>query len=279
MTKFWSGGWVGPDNGVTLVSLLTGKGAMFAASAAGVASETHQQSEGQVPVSAPNDPNGIIWSAPSVVKRLQALLANPTAATGTQIGFAGSASLTATAANGDDQDGPWVQHTTTAVANNVSGVTPSSQWVTRGGWLPDLEITTQAGVTLTNVRYLIGLFSASPDTVPTPTTLHGAWFRYDTSVDGTAFWRCCTAAGGSPTVTTTTTAITASTYYKLRIEFVGVRGSNPTSVRFLINDVVVATHILTLPIATQAMSPYWRITTLAAATKAAKWGKIALATV
>jgi hypothetical protein len=259
-----------------LQGLATAKGSMFVASAAGIISETLQQSAAQVPISAPNDPNGLIWASPMITKRLFVWHANPAANTATSIGAPAVPTLTATASNADDAEGPWVNHATTAVSNNASGVVEAFTYF-RPGWVPDAEIKIKTAAALTNMRIIVGLVSASPDTVPTPTTLHGAWFRYDTSVDGTAFWRTCTGAGAAPTVTTTTQSIATDTQYKLRIEFVGVSGSNPTAVRFLINDVVVATHTATLPAANQTMGRSLRVTTLAAATKNLKWSKFAVA--
>lgn len=264
--------------GTNIEGLLTAKGAMFAASATGVASETHQQSEAQTPISAPNDPNGMIWGSPLITKRLFTWYANPGAATFTTVGAPAGPTVSTTASNTDDAEGPWVNFATATTANtSFSGLIPAAYTYVRSGWVPDCEIFMKTAASIATMKIILGMTSASPDAMPTPTTLHGAWFRYDTSVDGTAFWRTCTGAGAAPTVTTTGQAIAANTTYKLRIEFVGTKGVDPTSIRFLINDSVVATHTTTLPLANQTFSPTTRITTTAASAAQIKIGKVAVA--
>lgn len=95
--------------------------------------------------------------------------------------------------------------------------------------------------TLSEVRFWIGLFSASPIASSTPVLSYIA-FRYATDVDGTVFWRTVTDNGsGTPTVTVTTVPIAISTKYSLRFE------STPSEVKFYIDDVLVATHTTNLP--------------------------------
>lgn len=157
---------------------------------------------------------------------------------------------------------PFLALTTAATANNAQGVTPSTYSQVLPPFRPMMWTKIRTGSAITSTRYWVGMFSANPGAVASPTALHCAAFRYDTSVDGTAFWRCVTsAASATPTVTTTSVAAAVDTTYNMRIE---INASN-NSVRFLIDDVVVATHTATLP--TAAMAPDVRVTTLSAAAR------------
>lgn len=258
-------------------AILTAKGAMFAASASGVVSETRAQAEGQVPVYHGNDANGIVWESPSVGRRTFSLLANPGLATAQTDGFPAAYTLSTTASNADDAQGPWVNHATATANPSHSGVLPAAYVYARPGWLPDVEFHVKSDPSLITLsRYFVGLSSALPDGSTIPTTLHGAYFKYETNGAVTQ-WQCCTAAGAAPTVANSGVVVAANTRYKLRIEFVGTLGSNPTSIRFLINDLVVATATSTLPLANQTMSPLIRVSTLTTVARNLKWAKIIMA--
>lgn len=222
---------------------------------------------------------GTLWQTDLNIgtRRFMEFLNNPGLATMSTSGVPAAPTITATATNTDDADGPWINQATTATTGNASGWVPAAYVYTRPGWRPDvrMRIKTVAAGDLSGVRLLFGLFSAVPDAI-NPGTLHGAWFRYDTGIDGTAFWRTCTGAGAAPTVATTTVAVAAATVYRMRIEFVGPRGGNPTSIRFYINDVLVSTHVATLPLANQTMSPAMRVVNIASAIKNVKWGELIL---
>lgn len=72
------------------------------------------------------------------------------------------------------------------------------------------------------VRIWVAMYGSSSasamDSTATPNTPH-AGFRYDTGVDGTAFWRCCVGtATALQTVVATTVPVTANTTYELVVE-------------------------------------------------------------
>jgi hypothetical protein len=205
-------------------------------------------------------------------QRSMQVLVNPGAATVTTVGFAAAPTLTATASNADDADGPYLNHATSGTSGNPSGVV-SAFTVCRRDWFPCYTTAIKLdSANVTTSRLWIGLFSASPDASATP-AIHLAAFRYDTTADGTAFWRCCTDnASGAPTVATTTVAITANTRYVMRIDC----NASPVEVRFYINNILVATNVLKLPTATTLLGYGNRITTLANSARNLKWSRIAI---
>lgn len=187
-----------------------------------------------------------------------------------------------TFANGDDANAAWHDHATSTTLNNAVGLISAAFNLFRPGWYPRMRMLVKTPATLTSLRYMHGFFSASPDGASLPTTLHGAYFRYDTTTDGTAFWRTCTAAGGSPTVTTTTQAIAASTVYLLGIDMVPPDpfsfGQTPPRVVFTIatalTEGVVAAHTATLPAANQALGWGMRVQTLTTAARSLIWSRV-----
>jgi hypothetical protein len=75
-----------------------------------------------------------------------------------------------------------------------------------------------------------------------PTTQHLAAFRYDTVLDGSAFWRTVTNDGAGPaTVNTSSVAVAANTPYVMRV------ACGAADCKFYINGSLVATHTTTLP--------------------------------
>lgn len=118
--------------------------------------------------------------------------------------------------------------------------------------------TTDTSTELNDVRIWCGFASADPSGSSTPAITLAA-FRYATDVDGTAFWRCVTDNGtGSPAVTVTTTAVAVSTRYRMLID-----ARDSTSIKFYINDTLVATHTTTLPVNTTDMGGTFQIRQLA----------------
>ena len=167
----------------------------------------------------------------------------------------------------DSSSGAFLDHTTAAVTNDTVGViSPFTQ--VRRDWDPKVDFRVRTGSSNANIRILIGLFSASPDAVPTPTSVHGAWFRYDTSVDGSAFWRCVTAAGSTPTVVTTTEPFTINLAQSFRIEM----GESTGEVLFYIDEREVAAITTTMPGSSQLLGWGMRVTALTATAKNARWG-------
>jgi hypothetical protein len=153
-----------------------------------------------------------------------------------------------------------------------------------GGWLssnfnqvqrqdkPILGMVVKTGAALgdiQNVRIWCGLFSATPVAAALP-AIHLAGFRYDTTVDGTAFWRCVTNdGGGAGTITTTLIAVAQDTRYDLMVDM-----SASTNVKFYVNGDLVATHTTTLPGSTQNMGHHEQLRTLVGSAKNFKISRI-----
>ena len=168
--------------------------------------------------------------------------------------------------NVDDDTGPLGQFTTTSSSGNTAGVVTAFS-VLRRAWAPEWVARVKTGASVADVGLWAGLFSASPDNAADP-AVHVAGFRYYTSTDGTAFWRCVTKDGTTTTVTTTTVAVTADTAYTLRVD---ARESG--NVRFYINSILVATHTTNLPGSSTPLGWAVRVSTLAAAIKNLKYSR------
>lgn len=193
---------------------------------------------------------------------------NPGATTVNFYGLAAAPTLSVTLSSTDAADGAWLNHASGATSGNASGVIAAAFTITRRDWQPQVDFLIKMPATITLGRWQAGLYSASPDAAPT--NIHSAFFRYDTTADGTAFWRCCTAAGIAPTVTTTTVPVAANTKYQFSI----VCSSN--AVIFYINQILVAVHTTNLPTATTLLGYAARVTTLTNAARSIQWGRINL---
>lgn len=212
----------------------------------------------------------------ATIRRTASVVAGLGAGSIVSSGFPTAYTVTTAGANADgvDSRAPWVRHTTGAVAGNSNGLVPSSFGLHRIGWMLDTEWLVRTEGDIANYRLVTGHTSATTDSATTiPTTLHGAYFKFETNASVTQ-WQACVAAGAAPTVVNTGVVVAVNTVYKLRIEFVGTPGSNPTAVRFYINDVLVATITTTLPAATQTVSGHYRVTTLAALAKTALFSRM-----
>jgi hypothetical protein len=199
-------------------------------------------------------------------KRTAQVLKDPGAATVSTLGtptptLTGHTSI-------DSSSGAFMDFATSTTTNNTVGaVSPFT--VCRRDWDPRVDFRLRMGSSDDSIRVLVGLFSASPDAVPTPETIHGAWFRYDTSVDGTLFWRCVVAAGAAPLVVTTVAPVETNTANSFRIEL----NESVGRAIFFIDDAQVARISgATLPGLTQLLGWGVRVTTLTTASRNARWG-------
>jgi hypothetical protein len=150
---------------------------------------------------------------------------------------------------------------TAAASGGDGGFIPSAFTECRGEANPNITFVFRTGSDISSVRYWIGLFSGTPMAGSAPAVSH-AGFRYDTGVDGTAFWRCLTSAGGSQQSTTTTASATAGTTYVMRIT-----SNGGGTWKFYVNGSGVASHSTTVPATTTNMGPVLAIRTLAASTR------------
>jgi hypothetical protein len=205
-------------------------------------------------------------------KREAQELANAGATTLATIGFAAASTKTGSILTSDDANGIFNKHTTTAVSGNSAGWL-SAFTLTKTDWLPEFNAYVQLDTAaVTNSRYWVGLFSATPVASGVP-NVHALAFRYDTGVDGTAFWRTVSIAGtgASANVTTTTVAVAINTAYKLRIVV-----NSTSKVSFYINNVLVAVHTSTLPTSSTLLGYGCQITTLTTVKHNIRVSRIAL---
>lgn len=190
---------------------------------------------------------GLVYKNPGAARGIRSWIAPGNAATA-MIGN-GVAAPTASPAgtNVDNDSGPFITAITPAVINNDA--TLSSPTMVNVRWAPEVSFGVLVPNVITLGRWYIGLVASSPFATGTP-VVKMACFRYDTSVDGTVFFRCITADGTAATITTTTIDVVADTTVDLRIEMYNNGTFNvfdPTHVKFYINDALVATHTTNLP--------------------------------
>ena len=171
---------------------------------------------------------------------------------------------TATPSSQDNSTRPREQHLTGAVSGNAGGRQTSATIIQRS-WGGGMCMAYSMGPNISNVRHWCGLSSAALDQVGTPTTEHVAAFRYDTGVDGTAFWRTVTCDGSAVTTTTTSVAAANDTTkpggWNMRIEW------DTGNVYFYIDDALVSTHTTNLPGSTTMLGVRASVTTLTTAAK------------
>lgn len=185
---------------------------------------------------------------------------NPNDTAFVNVGFVAGPTVTSStaAATGDTATRPYLTVDTAATTNSVAKVVSAALNYVRRCFIPILNWPFRTGPSVATVSFWIGFTSASLDAVATPTTQHVAAFRYDTSVDGTAFWRCITCNGASGVTTTTTSvAVSTATEYNFRIEM------DSSNVFFYIDNVLVGTHTTNLPGNTTNVGLVQSATTLA----------------
>lgn len=174
-----------------------------------------------------------------------------------------SAVGTGTISSVDTTSGAWELCQTGTTIGDVSGRSSAATVVQRS-WSPGFAGRYLTGASITNLRLWIGLSDSDMSGVSgSPTTQHVAMLRYDTAVDGTAFWRCVTGDGAAATVTTSTIAITNSSAYDVVI----VTDDSVPNVKFYINGTLAATHTTNLPGQTTMLKWWHLVTTHAASAK------------
>lgn len=179
----------------------------------------------------------------------------------------------------DGDHGNQVQLSTNTSSGNVASIVASTNAYTlTRPWLTPIflaRVCTDASVA--NVRAVAGMPSADvsgnagPATTGAYATARGAWWRYDTGVDGTAFWRCVTADGTNATVTTTNAGISTFSVYDL-----GITIDTAGTVRFEMNGIVVATHTTNVPGTSQSLGPQVSVTTLTTAARLIRFNHLTI---
>jgi hypothetical protein len=197
---------------------------------------------------------------------------NPALATVTSV-YSAAPTLTATASNGDTAEGAFLNSSTTAVANNASGLISAAFTLTRFDWNPDFTVRIKTTTATTTTRFWIGLVSASPDGASASPAISMIGFRYDSAAQTTPFWQTitCTSTcvGTGSTTNTTSFAVTTDTIYKFRVNC-----TSTSSCDFYINDTFVANHTLDLPASTQNLGYAVRVQTLASSIRGLRTGYI-----
>lgn len=174
--------------------------------------------------------------------------------------------------NDSSGNGQFVEYATGATLNANAGWIATTFDQTQRIYRSCYDAWIKTGANIANVRFWIGMFSATPMASATP-TIHAAAFRYDTAADGTAFWRIVTIDGTTTNAQATTTAITTNTAYRFRILW--LTGTN--TVRFFINGVDVGSSTTNLPATTQNLGHVEEVRALAAANKVIRIGGIWIA--
>jgi hypothetical protein len=153
-----------------------------------------------------------------------------------------------------------------AGTSTVSLLPSSFGWMSRdarGIWVCRFK----TGSDITSIRFWLGLFTASPASASDPASHHIAAFRYDTGVDGTAFWRTVTKDGTTINAAASSIAIAADTIYIFRIEL------DASAVRFYSGTTLVATHTTNLPTSSQTMGPCITLTPLVVASRSFRYAR------
>lgn len=207
-------------------------------------------------------------------RRMWGIQQNANLTTLSQIGFSTAPTINTPGAgaavhNDSSGNGQFIEYATGATLNADAGwiSTAFSQTQRIYRYIYDAYIKT--GADITNVRYWVGLFSATPMASATP-AIHSTAFRYDTAADGTAFWRIVTIDGVTTNAQATTQSIAANTVYRLRIVWL----TGTATVRFLINGVDVGSSTTNLPTTTQNIGHVEQVRALAAANKVIRIGGI-----
>jgi hypothetical protein len=191
------------------------------------------------------------------------------------LGFAtlDPASAGASFGNGDRAEGPFARAATGGLINQECGWYLGTAQIVQPRWGGELVLHLYIQGVAGSVRIAAGLSDAGVGTVPsildaTTNARNQAYFSYDTSVDGTAFWRTVTSNAGANTRTATTVAIANDTVYTLRISFAAGTYS------FYIDDVLTNTHTTNLPTSSTTIGVAFGVKNLAANGSNVNLGKI-----
>lgn len=179
-----------------------------------------------------------------------------------------------TNSNQDDSVSTWVRQLSNG-AIDAGGSFVTTQQILKTQWGGEVVFFSKID-SLANVRYFVGI---SDDDISflgshgssTPSSNY-AVFRYATDIDGTSFYRTASDSGtGTPEVNTTTVPIAANTPNRLRLRF----GSSGASVKFYIDDVLVAEHTSKVPATGTLMRLIVSVKALNASAKAVSLSRMA----
>lgn len=205
------------------------------------------------------------------VKLIEQYTYAPAGGTGLVTVGASAPSISGTASNTSGDDAPMMTYTSAGSSGSANGVVGASFNSTRRAWQPDDSFIVKTPADLTNIRIWVGLASGALDASADP-AVHIAALRYDTTVDGTAFFRSVTKDGTTANPTTTSLAVAANTVYRFRL----VLGAS--AVTFLSSDAdgvetEIAVHTANLPSASAALLWYVRGIPTSASARAIGFGR------
>lgn len=178
---------------------------------------------------------------------------------------------TATNANADDSTGFWLQHNTSATLNNVASVVAGTNSDVRLGWSPDIVFAIRIPTTITSIRSWWGLFASAPSGSDDP-AIEGFGFRFSAGASDTTIQAWSNDGAGGGTITGTGVAVVSGDAHELR----AVVNADATAIDYLVDGVWKARHTTNLPTATTLLNYGIYCTTLTAAARALRWGRITL---
>lgn len=192
-------------------------------------------------------------------------LYNSSSASGTG-GLIGSSAVTntGTTTNASGSDGNWINCATTTATGNFAGVSGPA-YPTCMNYLPRVQTTFKLGASandILNCRIWVGLGNSTSDIAGNSVPSFGSvGLRYDTSVDGTAFFRLVTSNGASnSTVVATSTPVTVSAVHTFAADC-----STSGSITYYLDGNPISTNTTTanFPSGSFGMQPVVLITNLA----------------
>lgn len=173
----------------------------------------------------------------------------------------------ASSANSHDADGVFLRFGTGATSGNKVQWIATTQDTTSLQRYPEIAVNFKTDSDLTSLRIWVGLFSADPSASDTTGASQYVGFRYSTATSDTN-WRCMSRDGTTIENNDSGVAVAADTHYLFRIV------CTPTSAKFYIDDVLVATNSTNIPTSTQAIGENVSGTTLTNAIRYAKWSRL-----
>lgn len=188
------------------------------------------------------------------------------------VGFQNAPAVTSpTNSNADSTRGFFLQHTTTTTPNNVVSVVAGTNSGVRLDWLPDIAFAVRIPPTITSMRTWWGLFASTPSASDDP-AIEGFGFRYSTGASDANLmaWSNDGTSGG--TVTDTGVAVASGDGHELR----AVVNADATAIDYYVDGAWTARHTTNLPAATTLLDYGIYCTTLTAAQRAMRWGRITL---
>lgn len=186
-----------------------------------------------------------------------------------QVGFSTAPTVNGTPSVQNLQTAQFVRYTSAAAGSALAGLLSSAFTQTRLNFRPSYKAIVRTGPSVTEVRYWIGLFASDPMGSSDP-AIDGMGFRYDTGVDGTAFWRAWSNSGAGSEVTATSVAVTADTTYVFTIEI----SHDGSEIFFFINDLLVASHSSSIPGGAVDLGHVESLITLSSGARSLSFGKL-----